>query len=86
MESQGIYRERNGWRTQHSVRVKYDEHQELDMAKDRGKHVADCVRTLARQGQSQALARVFVFGNDPARVEISTELERRSTSNCRCAP
>ena len=31
----GIYRERNGWGTQHSVRVKYDEHQELDMAEDR---------------------------------------------------
>jgi hypothetical protein len=35
MEPHGIYRERNGWGTQHSVRVKYDEHQELDMAEDR---------------------------------------------------
>ena len=35
MEPRGIYRERNGWGTQHSVRVKYDEHQELDVAEDR---------------------------------------------------
>jgi hypothetical protein len=35
MEPHGIYRERNGWGTQHSVRVKYDEHQELDIAEDR---------------------------------------------------
>ena len=35
MEPHGLYRERNGWGTQHSVRVKYDEHQELDMAEDR---------------------------------------------------
>ena len=35
MEPHGIYRERNGWGTQHSARVKYDEHQELDMAEDR---------------------------------------------------
>jgi hypothetical protein len=31
MEARGIYRERNGWSNQHSVRVKYDEHQEFDM-------------------------------------------------------
>ena len=35
MASHGIYRERNGWGTQHRVRVKYDEHQELDLAEDR---------------------------------------------------
>jgi hypothetical protein len=36
MEARGIYRERNGWGTQHCVRVKYDdEHQELDVAEDR---------------------------------------------------
>ena len=35
MEPRGIYRERNGWGTQHSARVKYDEHQQLDMAEDR---------------------------------------------------
>jgi hypothetical protein len=35
MEARGIYRERNGWGTQHSVRVKYDEHQELDVPEDR---------------------------------------------------
>jgi hypothetical protein len=35
MEPYGIYRERNGWGTQHSVRVKYDEHQEFEMAEDR---------------------------------------------------
>ena len=35
MEGRGIYRERNGWGTQHSVRVKYDEHQELDISEDR---------------------------------------------------
>jgi len=35
MEARGIYRERNGWGNQHSVRVKYDEHQELDVPEDR---------------------------------------------------
>ena len=36
MEAHGIYRERNGWGTQHSARVKYDEyHQELDVSEDR---------------------------------------------------
>ncbi len=36
MDAHGIYRERNGWGTQHCVRVKYDdEHQELDVAEDR---------------------------------------------------
>ena len=35
MEPQGIHRERNGWGTQHSVRVKYDQDQELDVAEDR---------------------------------------------------
>jgi len=35
MEPRGLYRERNGWVSQHSVRVKYDEHQELDVAEDR---------------------------------------------------
>ena len=35
MEPHGIYRERNGWGSQHSARVKYDEHQELDVAEDR---------------------------------------------------
>ena len=35
MEPRGIYRERNGWGNQHSARVKYDEHQELDLPEDR---------------------------------------------------
>ena len=35
VEPRGIYRERNGWGNQHSARVKYDEHQELDLAEDR---------------------------------------------------
>jgi hypothetical protein len=35
MEPRGIYRERNGWGIQHSARVKYDEHQELDLPEDR---------------------------------------------------
>ena len=35
MEPRGIYRERNGWGNQDSVHVKYDEHQELDLAEDR---------------------------------------------------
>jgi hypothetical protein len=35
MEPRGLYRERNGWGNQHSVRVKYDERQELDVAEDR---------------------------------------------------
>ena len=35
MEPRGIYRERNGWGTQHSAHVKYDEHQELDVSEDR---------------------------------------------------
>ncbi len=35
MDPRGIYRERNGWGDQHCVRVKYDEHQELDVAEDR---------------------------------------------------
>jgi hypothetical protein len=36
MAPRGIYRERNGWgANQHSARVKYDEHQELDMAEDK---------------------------------------------------
>ena len=33
MEPRGLYRERNGWaENQHSARVKYDEHQELDIS------------------------------------------------------
>ena len=35
MEPRGLYRERNGWGTQHSVHVKYDERQELNLAEDR---------------------------------------------------
>jgi hypothetical protein len=35
MEARGIYRERDGWGAQHSVRVKYDVGQELDMSEDR---------------------------------------------------
>jgi hypothetical protein len=35
MEARGIYRERDGWSDQHSVRVKYDERQELDLPEDR---------------------------------------------------
>jgi len=35
MEPRGIYKERNGWGNQHCVRVKYDEHQELDVPEDR---------------------------------------------------
>jgi hypothetical protein len=35
MEPRGLYRERNGWGDQHSVRVKYDERQELDLAEER---------------------------------------------------
>lgn len=35
MEPRGIYREWNGWGTQHSIHVKYDEGQELDMPQDR---------------------------------------------------
>jgi hypothetical protein len=37
MKPQGIYRERNGWANQHSVRVKYDEGNELDVPEDRYK-------------------------------------------------
>ena len=33
MEPRGLYRERNGWGNQHSARVKYDEHQELEAMK-----------------------------------------------------
>ena len=33
--ARGLYRTRNGWGTEHSVRVKYDEHQELDLSEDR---------------------------------------------------
>jgi hypothetical protein len=33
MEPRGVYRERNGWaENEHSARVKYDEHQELDIS------------------------------------------------------
>jgi hypothetical protein len=35
MEPRGIYKERNGWGDQHSARVRYDEHQELDMSESR---------------------------------------------------
>ena len=35
MEARGIYRERQGWGTQHSVHVQYDEGEELDMPEDR---------------------------------------------------
>jgi hypothetical protein len=35
MEPRGIYRERKGWGNQDSARVKYDEHQELDVPEDR---------------------------------------------------
>jgi hypothetical protein len=35
MKPTGLFRERNGWGAQHSVRVKYDERQELDLAEDR---------------------------------------------------
>ncbi len=35
MESpRGIYKERNGWVTQYSAHVKYDEHQELDVSEE----------------------------------------------------
>jgi hypothetical protein len=30
----GLYRERNGWGNQDGARVKYDEHQELDVSED----------------------------------------------------
>ncbi len=32
MKPRGLYRERNGWDNQDSARVKYDEHQELDVS------------------------------------------------------
>ncbi len=32
MKPRGLYRERKGWGTQDSARVKYDEHQELDLS------------------------------------------------------
>jgi hypothetical protein len=33
MEPRGLYREQNGWaENEHSARVKYDEHQELDVS------------------------------------------------------
>jgi hypothetical protein len=35
MKPKGLFRERNGWGEQHSVRVKYDERQELDLSEDR---------------------------------------------------
>jgi len=35
MEPRGIYRAWNGWGTQHSVHVKYNEGEELDMPQDR---------------------------------------------------
>jgi hypothetical protein len=35
MEPRGIYKERNGWGDQHSARVRYDEHQELEMSESR---------------------------------------------------
>ncbi len=35
MEGRGVYKERNGWGTQHSVHVKYDVGEELDMSEDR---------------------------------------------------
>jgi hypothetical protein len=35
MDPRGIYRERNGWGNQHCARVKYNEHQELDVPEDR---------------------------------------------------
>jgi len=35
MEPRGLYRERNGWGTQHSAHVKYDEAQELDLSEER---------------------------------------------------
>jgi hypothetical protein len=43
MEPRGIHRERNGWSNhEHSARVRYDEHQELDVSerlyRERGYH------------------------------------------------
>jgi hypothetical protein len=35
VEPRGIYRERKGWGHQDSARVKYDEHQELDVPEGR---------------------------------------------------
>jgi len=35
MKPKGLFRERNGWDDQHSVRVKYDERQEIDLPEDR---------------------------------------------------
>ena len=35
MKPKGLFRERNGWGDQHSVRVKYDERQELDLSENR---------------------------------------------------
>jgi hypothetical protein len=40
MEPRGLYRERNGWNDQDCVRVKYDEHQELDVPEDAIEHEA----------------------------------------------
>ena len=34
MKPKGLFRERNGWGDQHSVRVKYDERQEIDLPED----------------------------------------------------
>jgi hypothetical protein len=51
MEPHGIYRERNGWGSQHSARVKYDEHQKLDMAADRyrARRAAYSINELSRR-------------------------------------
>jgi hypothetical protein len=35
MKPKGLFRERNGWGEQHSVRVKCDERQEIDLPEDR---------------------------------------------------
>jgi hypothetical protein len=35
MQPRGLYKERNGCGDQHSVHVKYDEAQELDLPEDR---------------------------------------------------
>ena len=70
MEPHGLYRERKGWGTQHSVRVKYDEHQELDMAEDR-------YRARGYQPPFDQLPWKGEDANDNAYSVVFTESQRR---------
>jgi hypothetical protein len=58
LEPRGIYRERKGWGDQDSARVKYHEHQELDVPEDRYAIVAISRHLINFHGKTTALTTI----------------------------